>query len=93
MEGLRPKQLAQKGVSYIEKAILDLLFEAEMDGRKGLGPKEISERLGTFLSWYNPGDVIVANFLLKLREEGLVNNVIRGHWRPTEMARENRRDD
>ena len=38
MEGLRPKQLAQKGMSYIEKAILDLLFEAEMDKRQGLGP-------------------------------------------------------
>ena len=93
MEGLRPKQLAQKGMSYIEKAILDLLFEAEMDKRQGVGPKEISERLGTFLSWYNPGDYIVAGFLIKLRHEGLVNNKIRGHWRLTEKGRENRRDD
>ena len=96
MEGLRPKQLAQKGMSYIEKAILDLLFEAEMDKRQGLGPTEISRRLGTLLSGARgnyPKDIIVAGFLTKLKEQGLVNNVVRGHWRLSEMERENRRDD
>ena len=93
MEGLRPKQLAQKGMSYIEKAILDLLFEAEMDKRQGLGPTEISRRLGTFLSWYNPGDLIVAGFLIKLEDQGLVVHPGRGDWRLSEKGRENRRDD
>ena len=93
MEGLRPKQLAQKGMSYIEKAILDLLFEAEMDNWQGLGPTEISRRLGTFLSWYNPGDLIVAGILIKLENEGLVVHPGRGDWRLSEKGRENRRDD
>ena len=93
MEGLRPKQLAQKGMSYIEKAILDLLFEAEMDKRQGLGPTEISRRLGTLLSGGNFKDGIVASLLIKLEDQGLVAHVGRGDWRLSEMARENRRDD
>ena len=93
MEGLRPKQLAQKGVSYIEKAILNLLFEAEMDKRQGLGPTEISRRLGTFLSWYNPGDLIVYGFLIKLKDQGLVVHPGRGDWRLSEKGRENRHED
>ena len=96
MEGLRPEQLARLGVSYIEEAILDLLSEAERDRQQGLGPTEISRRLGTMLSGSRgnyPKDGIVAAFLFKLKEQGLVNNVVRGDWRLTEMGRENRCDD
>ena len=96
MEGLRPEQLARLGVSYLEKAILDLLFEAEMNHQQGLGPTKISRRLSTMLSGSRgnyPKDGIVAAFLNKLKEQGLVNNVARGDWRLTDMGRENRRDD
>ena len=96
MEGLRPEQLARLGVSYLEEAILDLLFEAEMNHQQGLGPAEISRRLGTMLSGSRgnyPKDGIVAAFLNKLKEQGLVNNIVRGDWRLSEMGRENRRDD
>ena len=40
-----------------------------------------------------PKDGIVAAFLNKLKEQGLVNNVVRGDWRLTEKERRNRRDD
>ena len=93
MEGLRPKQLAQKGVSYIEKAILDLLFEAEMDKRQGLGPTEISRRLGTYLSGDSYPNAIIYGFLEKLKGKGLIEKVKRGHWMLTEKGCENRRDD
>ena len=93
MGGLRPKQLARIGMFYIEEAILDLLLEAEMDKRQGLGPTEISRRLGTLLSGGNFRDAIVAGFLEKLKNEGLVNNKKRGHWMLTEMGSENRRED
>ena len=93
MGGLRPKQLARIGMFYLEEAILDLLFEAEMDKRQGLGPTEISRRLGTLLSGGNFKDAIVAGFLTKLKDQGLVKNVGRGDWRLSEMERENRRDD
>ncbi|MYE89946.1 hypothetical protein F4X33_13225 [Candidatus Poribacteria bacterium] len=93
MGGLRPKQLARIGVFYIEEAILDLLLEAEMDNRQGLGPTEISKRLGTLLSGGNFRDAIVAGFLEKLKNEGLIKNPQRGHWMLTEMERENRRED
>ena len=45
MGGLRPKQLARIGMFYIEEAILDLLLEAEMDKRQGLGPTELARGL------------------------------------------------
>ena len=93
MEGLRPKQLAQKGMSYIEKAILDLLFEAEMDKRQGLGPTEISRRLGTYLSGDSYPNAIVYGFLEKLKGEGLIEKVKRGHWMLTEKERRKRRED
>ena len=96
MEDLRPKQLAQEGVSYIEEAILDLLFETEINTQQGLGPTEISRRLGTFLSGSRgnyPRDIIVAGFLFKLKEQGLVNNVVRGNWRLSEIEREKRFDE
>ena len=93
MGGLRPKQLARIGMFYIEEAILDLLLEAEMDKRQGLGPTEISKRLGTLLSGSNFRDSIVAGFLEKLKGEGLIKNPKRGHWVLTEMESENRRED
>lgn len=90
LHGLEPEQLARIGMFYLEEAILDLLFEDARHNGQGLGPTEISRRLGTFLSWYNPGDLIVAGFLEKLKGEGLANNVIRGHWVLTEMGLENK---
>ena len=92
MGGLRPKQLARIGMFYIEEAILDLLLEAEMDKREGLGPTEISKRLGTLLEYEIP-DAIVAAFLVKLKNKGLIKNPKRGHWVLTEMESENRRED
>ena len=93
LHGLQPEQLARIGMFYIEEAILDFLFEAEMDNRQGLGPTEISRRLGTFLPWYDPGDLIVYGFLIKLEDQGLVVHPGRGDWRLSEKGRENRRDD
>ena len=93
MGGLRPKQLARIGMFYIEEAILDLLLEAERSTQQGLGPTEISRRLGTLLSGSNFRDSIVAGFLEKLKNEGLVNNKTRGNWMLTEMGSENRRDE
>ncbi len=93
LHGLQPKQLARIGMFYLEEAILDVLFEAEMGNRQGLGPTEISKRLGTFLPWYNPGDLIVAGFLIKLENQGLVVHPRRGDWRLSEKGRENRRHD
>ena len=47
-----PKQLAQTGISYLEEAILDVLFEAkhskESDFVRG---RDIRERLGTHSKW------------------------------------------
>ena len=93
MENLRPKQLAQKGMSYIEKAILDLLFEEEIERRQGLGPTEISRRLGTYLSGDSYPNAIIYGFLEKLKGKGLIEKVKRGHWRLTEKERRKRRDD
>ena len=93
LHGLEPEQLARIGMFYIEEAILDLLLEVEMSEQQGLGPTEISRRLGTFLSWYNPGDGIVASLLIKLEDQGLVVHPGRGDWRLSEKGRENRRDD
>ena len=93
LHDLQPEQLARIGMFYLEEAVLDVLHEADMDKQQGLGPTEISRRLGTFLSWYNPGDLIVAGFLIKLEDQGLVAHVGRGDWRLSEKGRENRRDD
>ena len=92
MEGLRPKQLAQKGMSYIEKAILDLLFEAGMNKEK-VGPTEISRRLGIYLPEYSYKCAITNGFLSKLKDQDLVENVGHGDWRLSKMERENRRED
>ena len=32
MQGLRPRQLAQIGMVYLEEAVLDVLFEAKREG-------------------------------------------------------------
>ena len=92
MEGLRPKQLAQTGISYIEKAIIDLLFEAGMNKEK-VGPTEISRRLGTHLPEYEFPCAITNGFLSKLKDRGLVENVGHGDWRLSEIEREKRRQD
>ena len=90
MGGLRPKQLAQKGMSYIEKAILGVLFEAGMNEEK-MGPTKISRRLGTLVSGRDPQDGIVDNLLTKLKDEGLVDHVGWGDWRLSQKGREIRR--
>ena len=92
MEGLRPKQLAQTGMSYIEKAILDFLFEAGMNKEK-IGPRTISKKLGTYLPKYSYPDAITNGFLSKLKDRGLVEHVGHGDWRLSEIEREKRRQD
>lgn len=92
MENLRPKQLSRIGMSYIEKAILDVLFEAEMNKEK-VGPTKIGEKLGTYLPGDSYPNAIVYGFLAKLKDQGLIKKVDRGHWILSEMERENRRED
>ena len=49
MAGLRPKQLARIGVSYLEEAVLDVLYEAvhgEDDQEMWLATTKTSKRLG-----------------------------------------------
>ena len=93
MGGLRPKQLARIGMFYIEEAILDLLFEAEINKGDGLGPTQISKKFGTYLSEYSHPNAIVYGFLEILKNQGLVESVGRGDWRLSEMGSENRRED
>ena len=93
MGGLRPKQLARIGMFYIEEAILDLLLEAEISTQQGLGPTEISRRLGTYLSGDSYPNAIVYGFLEKLKGEDLIEKVKRGHWLLTEKERRKRRED
>ena len=93
LHGLEPEQLGRIGMFYLEEAILDLLFEAEMNEQRGLGPTEISRGVGTLLPGGNFKDSIVAGFLEKLKGEGLVKHVKRGDWRLSEIGRENRRDE
>lgn len=44
MKGLSPKQSAQKGVFYLEEAVLDVLFRAY--NQESLSSREISKRAG-----------------------------------------------
>ncbi len=78
---------------YLEEAILDLLLEAEMSTQQGLGPTEISKRLGTYLSGDSFQNAIVYGFLEKLKGEGLIEKVERAHWMLTEKERRKRRED
>ena len=93
MGGLRPKQLARIGMFYIEEAILDLLLEAEISTQQGLGPTEISRRLGTYLSGDSYPNAIIYGFLAMLERRGLIEKVERGQWMLSEIERENRRDE
>ena len=61
------KQLTRIGVSYIEEAILDTLFQADDEYTRGA---DITRVIG-IKSWDNY-DWIVTNILPKLEEEGRV---------------------
>ena len=74
-------------------AILDLLFEAEMNKQRGLSPTEISKRVGTWLPGGKFKNAIVCGFLAMLEDRGLIESVEDGRWMLSEMERENRRED
>jgi DNA-binding IclR family transcriptional regulator len=97
MKGLSPKQLSQKGVSYLEEAVLDVLFKAY--NQESLSAREISRRAGLprreHEKWED--DMIAYGVLDKLQNEGRVKNDRlgkgAGRWQLTEKEFEKRRDD
>ena len=87
-----PKQLAQTGISYLEEAILDVLFEAkhskESDFVRG---RDIRERLGTHSKWTNE-TWLVRSVLYKLQDEERVRqNGKRGPFELTEKEYQKRK--
>ncbi len=97
MKGLSPKQLSQKGVSYLEEAVLDVLFRAY--NQEFLSSREISKRAGLprreHEKWED--DMIAYGVLDKLQVEGRVKNNQPGRgpdrWQLTDKEFEKRRDD
>lgn len=97
MKGLSPKQLTQKGVFYLEEAVLDVLFRAY--NQEFLSSREISKRAGLprreHEKWED--DMIAYGVLDKLQVEGRVKNNQPGRgpdrWQLTEKEFEKRRDD
>ena len=97
MKGLSPKQLAQKGVFYLEEAVLDALFRAYNQG--SLSSREISRRAGLprrqTEKWED--DMIAYGILDKLQNERRVKNNQPGRgpdrWQLTDKEFEKRRND
>ena len=97
MKGLSPKQLAKKGISYLEEAVLDVLFRTY--NQESLSSREISKRAGLprreHEKWED--DMIAYGVLDKLQVEGRVKNNQPGRgpdrWQLTEKEFEKRRDD
>ena len=97
MKGLSPKQLAQKGVFYLEEAVLDVLFRAY--NQEFLSSREISRRAGLprrqTEKWED--DMIAYGVLDKLQNEERVKNNRPGRgadcWQLTEKEFEKRRED
>ena len=97
MKELSPKQLAQKGVFYLEEAVLDVLFRAY--NQESLSSREISRRAGLprrqTEKWED--DMIAYGVLDKLQNEGRVKNNQPGRgpdrWQLTDKEFEKRRVD
>ena len=97
MKGLSPKELSQKGVLYLEEAVLDVLFRAY--NQESLSSREISRRAGLprreTEKWED--DMIAYGVLDKLQNEGRVKNNQPGRgpdrWQLTDKEFEKRRDD
>ena len=97
MKELSPKQLAQKGIFYLEEAVLDVLFRAY--NQESLSSREISRRAGLprrqTEKWED--DMIAYGVLDKLQNERRVKNNQPGRgpdrWQLTDQEFENRRDN
>ena len=62
-------QLTQKGIDCLEKAILDVLFEAKQNGNNPfVRLRDIRKRLGTHSKWTND-NWLVRSLLYKLEED------------------------
>lgn len=94
MKGLSPKQLAQKGLFYLEEAALGVLLEAKYK-QEYLQPAEISRRAGISYTLYD--DSPMAYGIRKLEAEGRVERnppaTPRAPWQLMKKEFENHRDD
>ena len=101
MTGMRPSQRARIGQRYLEEAVLDVLFEASLEGEDCIGAAEISRRAGIFrdrgvVDIMN--DAITTGLLVKLHSENRVerctqSHANRGGWELTDNEFNTRRDD
>ena len=95
MKGLSPEQLAQKGVFYLEEAVLGVLLEAKYK-QECLQPAEISRRAGISYTLYDDSPMAYG-VLGKLEAEGRVERnppaTPRAPWQLTEKEFEKRRND
>lgn len=79
-----PKQLAGKGVSYLEEAILDVLLEAwEKEKYSSIFAVKIKKRIG--VGDWDRDQRLTTAILVKLKEEGRVKRRgERGPWQLTD---------
>ena len=87
-----PEQLAQKGIDYLEEAILDVLFEAKQNERDPfVRLRDMRKILGIYNQWRND-NWLIRSLLYKLeyKDEKIKQKVEGGPWKLTD-AEYNRR--
>ena len=88
-----PEQLVQKGIDYLEEAILDMLFEAKQNGRDPfVRLRDMRKKFGIYNQWTND-NWLVRSLLYKLEYEDrkIKQKMKKGPWQLTDAEYNRRR--